>query len=69
MSRYRDTSPAREPTIDAPPHCDDIDCLGWVLMNRGEANQGIQRCDSCKVFASDAEAQEQHAYWVQAGCP
>lgn len=31
-------------------------CPGWALMNVGLANESIQRCDECAVFADDVAA-------------
>jgi hypothetical protein len=56
--RKRTAKPVAKPEVG----CDNPGCEGWVINNGG--NGEIQRCDDCKVFASDDEARIYAAHYV-----
>ena len=45
--------------LEEPP-CPDCGGRGWLHMTSGLRGREIQRCDSCRVYATDEEATEAH---------
>lgn len=44
--------------------CDDERCPGWAVFECGGALE-IERCDTCKVFDDDDEAEQAALMWLQ----
>lgn len=50
------------PPLDLPDDSTCLDCAGkgWLHMTSGLYGRQIERCDSCRVFGMDEEAEAVH---------
>jgi hypothetical protein len=52
---------SHEPTPTIPVDCPDCEDRGWLHMMSLTYGPELQRCDSCRRYASDDDAAEAHA--------
>ena len=54
------------PQAQEPHDCPDCEDVGWLHMTSLTYGREVQRCDSCRWYETDDDAQEAHSR--ECGC-